>query len=232
MQRGLLWLLAGLTVALVAGGCGSGGGEIEPETAPYLPLAINNVWQYTYTDYTATVGVSTARVHPLGARSRGLLLRPASVGTAQTTAQDIVWINGTESIGGQDWFVAIAQYVGSVTQQTTYVRHNAQGLIRRADASDPGYYLLRPPLTVGNTWTDPLDARYRLTITGTNQTISVPDGVFNGCVVVDDVYTETGYPVDTITSWYAYGVGMVKQEHHVGNDLTKTLDLIGHTLVD
>jgi len=231
MQRGLLWLLAGLTVALVAGGCG-GGGEIEPETAPYLPLAINNVWQYTYTDYTATLGVSTARVRRLGARPRGLFLRPASVGTAQTTAQDTVWINGTESIGGQDWFVAISQYVGSVTQETTYVRHNAQGLMRRFDASDPGYYLLRPPLTTGNTWGDPFDARYQTTITGTDQTISVPDGVFNGCVVVDEVRTEAGQPVDTVTSWYAYGVGMVKQEHHVGNDLTETLELIGHALVD
>jgi hypothetical protein len=232
MHRSIVLLTAGMGMALLVSGCsGGGGGGNEPETTPYLPLAINNVWRYTFTDYSTTTAVGTAQVHALHGRARGLVVRPASVGTRQLTAEDLVWINGIEQIGGVDWFEAVSQYVGEDPQAPIYVRHNAQGLIRRIDATDPGYYLLRPPLAMGNSWTDPFDERVRLTITGINQTASVPEGVFGDCVIVEDVFTVVGDPVDIITSWYAYGVGMVRQEHHVGATLVDTLELRDHTLV-
>jgi len=52
------------------------------------------------------------------------------------------------------------------------------------------------------------------------------------CVVVADVFTQTGEEDDTITSWYAPNVGMVRQEHHVGDALADKLELLSHTLVN
>ncbi|OPZ76439.1 MAG: hypothetical protein BWY79_01626 [Actinobacteria bacterium ADurb.Bin444] len=143
-----------------------------------------------------------------------------------------MWINGTTEIGGATWYNAVSQYVGAEEQSLVYVRHTPQGLVSRAEVSDPGYYLLRPPLVVGTTWTDTFRDYIRLTITAVNQTVTVPAGVFTQCIVVDDVATEEGEPTTTIRSWYAYGVGMVQDEYYEGATLQDERTLTEYTLAE
>jgi hypothetical protein len=111
-----------------------------------------------------------------------------------------------------------------------YLRHLAQGLLIKVTPADAGHYALRTPLEVGTSWQDPLDDRVTLTITSVNATTTVPAGTFSNCIVVEDVLREVGHPDDIITSWYAPGVGLVRERQHIGTTLVAELVLLSYTL--
>lgn len=227
MLRTSILLTIGALGVLLLGGCGGGGGDTQSDTAAFLPLAAENTWRYATTDYTQ----AAARPAGLVRRSRGLLMRPAEVGTRQVEGEQIVRVSGTQEIGGSTWYAVVAQFVGGDITEPIYVRHNAQGLIQKADLVDAGHYLLRVPLEVGNTWVHPFNDQWRWTITGVGQTVSVAAGVFEDCVIVEDVIRESGQPDDAVTSWYARGVGLVREEHHRGDTLEDQQELIDYTLM-
>ncbi len=219
----LIWGLAGM---ILSGGCGGGSFEGESGTEAYLPLAVGNVWRYRYTDYTQEAG---QRLQNLLRRS--LWSRPRGLQPAAISAEDTVRITRTVSIGGSQWFEVISQYEGGEPSPPIYVRHNAQGLLRRDSLTDPGYYILKNPVAVGTMWTDPFDPQHSFRIVATGQTISVPAGVFTNCAVVEDIIVRSGAPNDVVTSWYARGAGLVKEERHIGETLVDELVLLQYELV-
>lgn len=204
-------------------GCGgSGGGEVVLPTAQYLPLKVGNQWQYDVVDHAP--GIASAS---LGRRAHGR--RPRSMGTAQTTAIDVINVIGTVTIGGSEWYELTAAFVGG-DPIYHYLRHTAQGLLWKHGQTDPGYYHLYTPLVAGTTWGVPLDSSLALRITSVNATMTTPAGTFRGCVVVEDRQTVSGEPDDIITSWYAPGVGLVRTEEHLGTELVYETSLRSYTL--
>lgn len=227
MQRIGLLIGGAVLGALILAGCGGGDGTGSgADTEAYLPLAVNNFWQYDYTEYAAPGAAQTQSLRHRRAR----LFRPAGIGTAETPITDTVRVTGTEQIGGATWFTVVSQYTGDSPTPPIFVRHNSQGLIVRRSETDPGYYLLRNPVREGNTWVDQFDARYAYTITGTGQTASVPADIFNDCAIVEEVFSESGQPDEIITSWYARNVGLVREEYHVGTTLVDKLELTAYSV--
>jgi len=210
---------------LVLGGCG-GSSEGELGTEAYLPLTVGNVWRYRFTDYTQEAARKLSLLSP-----RGLWQRPRGLATAAVSAEDTVRVTRIVSIGGSQWFEVISQYEGGEPSPPIYVRHNAQGLLRRDSLTDPGYYILKNPVAVGTMWTDPFDPQHSFRIVATGQTISVPAGVFSNCAVVEDIIVRSGAPNDVVTSWYAQGAGLVKEERHMGDTLVDELVLLAYELV-
>ena len=222
-------LVASLTILLVAG-CGGGGSSTPgtPETASYLPLAVGNEWHYQYNEYTQTGSMA----------ARGALVRhhqglapAAAVQPKDLSAEDIVQITGTESINGAEWFSAVAHYVGGELGSPLYMRHTTQGLQRKDSLSDPAFFMIRMPLTVGTTWTVPfvvngITYHEQFSITALGQSVSTPAGVFNNCLVIENVFQQTGQPDDVITYWYEPGVGEVREEDHLGTTLVYELELL------
>ena len=228
MQRTIAALFIALILVLLVAGCGGGGSTSTPETAAYLPLAIGNEWHYQYNEYT----------QPASVRARGAMLRhhsglaPASkVQSKDLEAEDVVQITGIQQIGGAQWYSAVAQYVGGEPADPIYLRHIAQGLQRKDALSDPAFYMIRTPIEVGTTWTvffGSGSATYHedFIITSVGQTVSVPAGTYDNCIVIENIFQQAGQPDDVITYWYSPGVGQVREERHLGNNLVYQLQLL------
>jgi len=217
----MLGVLAALALGLALSGCGGGGSSdgSSTTTARYMPLAVGNEWQYKFTQVA-----QTASVKGLKPRARGI------VRTKQSNENDIIRITGTEEIGGSTWYVREALYAGETDPVTIYARHAAQGLLIKEGLTDEGYYLLKLPLTVGNTWSVPFENE-TLTITGVDETVVSNAVTYEGCIQVDDIIAVEGEPVDTLRSWYAPNIGEVKQERWYGLVLDYTVELVSHDLV-
>jgi len=218
-------LSLGLLVAVVVTGCGSGS-DTNPDTELFWPLAVGNVWHYNFTEFTGGAAVS-ATARPT--RLRPPPARPMGVSLQDVTAEDVWTVTGTEQIGGSTWYALVAQYVGGLPSKPRYLRHASQGLLIKTSLNDDGYYALRTPLEVGNSWQDPFDARVTLTIVSVTDTTTVPAGTFTNCIVVEDVLSLPGDD-DVIVSWYAAGVGLVREEHWLGSTLLSELVLLSATL--
>ncbi|MEN6547419.1 MAG: hypothetical protein ABFE07_15400 [Armatimonadia bacterium] len=220
MLHRMLVVLAIVGLGVALSGCGGGGSSDggSAATSAYMPLAVGNEWQYKFTQVA-----QTASVKGLKPRARGIMR------TKQSNENDIIRITGTEEIGGSTWYVREALYAGETEAVTLYARHAAQGLLIKEGLADEGYYLLKVPLTVGNTWTVPFEDE-SLTITGVDQTV-VSNGVtYQGCVKVDDTIAAAGEPVDILRSWYAPNIGEVRQERWYGQVLDYTYELVSHDL--
>lgn len=217
----MLGVLAALALGLALSGCGGGGSSdgSSPTTAKYMPLAVGNEWQYKFTQVA-----QTASVKALKPRARGI------VRTKQSNENDIIRITGTEQIGGSTWYVREALYAGETEPAIVYARHAAQGLLVKEQLADEGYYLLKLPLTVGNTWSVPFENE-TLTITGVDETVISNGVTYQGCLQVDDIIAAEGEPVDTLRSWYAPNIGEVKQERWYGQVLDYRVELVSHDLV-
>ena len=218
-----VWLLAG------RGGSGDSGEDIPGETAQYLPLAVGNVWEYTFTEYTPPSGIKSAR--PSARRSRPV------VGTKQLTGTDTVTVTGITRIEGQDWHSVVYQYTGGDPEPAIYVRHIKAGLQNLDPALGQPVFDIKLPMQVGTTWTkrwlydaeDEVPQTSQMTITSLTAEVATPAGVFTNCLQVEDVWLESSKP-DIITRWYAPGVGQVREEHHVDTFLEDQVELTSFTL--
>jgi hypothetical protein len=213
------WLLAG------CGGSGDSGQDVPGETAQYLPLAVGNVWEYNYTEYTAPTGIKSVRPS----------IRPHRpyVGTKQLSSTDTVTVTGISVIGGQEWYSVVYQYIGEPALPAIYMRHNAAGLLKRLSADSQPFFVLKNPVAPGTNWTvswiDENDnpQTSRLTVRSLDETIATPAGTYTNCLQIEDVLL--GNESDVLTYWYAPNVGEVREEHHVGNDLKEQLELTAFT---
>lgn len=215
---GLLAAAAGVML----GGCGGGGeGTLQP-TAVYMPLAVGNEWHYDAIELTPTTQTAALR-RSVPPRHSG------RVNTAQGQWEEVITITRTIQSAGT-WYVATLEWVGDTSVEERYLRHDYRGLLWRDSLSEPGYYRLRTPLRVGTFWLDPFDDQRSFEIVSTTDTVSTPAGVFRRCLVVEDVVDVPGEPLDVITTWFAAGVGLVKETQHVGANLVYTAELIGYSV--
>jgi hypothetical protein len=188
-----------------------------------MPLAVGNEWHYDVvfpSDTTQTASHRPARRPRIGGR----------VSTAQTSGEDVVTITNTLISGGSTWYVADRAYVGASGFVTSYLRHDSNGLLVRSGVSDPGYYALRAPLSVGSSWVDQFNPAHTFRIIGVGEQVSTTAGLFRNCIVVEDTIIALGEPDDVLTTWFAEDVGTVKEINYVGSNLYFTSELISYSL--
>jgi hypothetical protein len=149
---------------------------------------------------------------------------------AQTTAENVVSVTGTQDISGATWFVVSFAWVGEPEPWTTYGRHDATGLLWKDGPGEPEYYRLKSPVVAGATWGMPSDPSRTFRITKVGEGVTVPAGTFSDCVVVEDTVKTSGQPDDVLTSWLAKGVGPVREEEHLGSTLVYLSQLKQYSL--
>ncbi len=209
----------GLMLALIVAGCGGGGGDSNgdgPPNTSYLPMQVGNSWQYVMTlapDITPTQN------------------QPNQIFDYHETVTGIAGLDGT------DYFL-----FRSVREQTDEHPERVWQQIRRATdeaiyarVGDPAYDLpvLTLPPRPGDTWTDPVFPEVTFEITAVNEEVTVPAGTFT-CVRVEQEYErelEGGDSVSERTrTWFARGVGQVKQETLDGGVLTAMIELTDYSV--
>ncbi|MGC9320080.1 MAG: hypothetical protein ACP5KN_18760 [Armatimonadota bacterium] len=219
-------LAVSLAALVVAAGCGGGGGDGQtPGSTSYLPMAVGNTW-----DYTMTLAPD---------------LIPAQAGENLQFAYHET-VTGTADLQGEAYYVirtvreAGGGYEESTWQQYRRVSDDAL-YARVAVRSDEGivqrWYdlplLMLPPRT-GEVWQDPQFEDVTFTTVSVNETIQVPAGTFR-CVQVDREFDDTppgeDSPIHVLTrSYYARGVGLVRDEIREDDVVTSTLELISYEL--
>lgn len=207
----------GIALALIMTGCGGGGGGGNGgQSNSYLPMTVGNSW-----DYLMTFAPD---------------ITPAQAGENQLFDYHETII-GTAGLDGTDYFI-----FRSVRDQTDRYPERVWQQIRRQDAEaiyarvgDPAYdlpVLLLPP-TEGETWSDPFFPEVTFETAAVGERVTVPAGTF-ACVRVEETYELTGEgdsPVQmTIKSWFARGVGLVKDETWEDNVKTTMIELTEHSV--
>ncbi len=220
MKRCAVVLSVLVTMVALTAGCGGGGGEDDGGPGgsdSYLPLAIGNRWDYTFT------------------------LAPDVVPTQAGENQEFPYhetVVGFASLAGAEYYVietvreAALGYAESKWQQ---FRRETEDAIE-ARVGDPAYDLpvLRLPPVQGDTWTDPFFPEVTFTVAATDEQVTVTAGTFR-CVRVDQEYDKMlegeQSPVHiTVRSWYARGVGMVQEETLEDDAVTSSLELLSYDL--
>lgn len=210
-------IATGIAVALIAAGCGGGGGDDSgPARTSYLPMQIGNSWTYLMTLAPGIV--------PLQEQSNQLFDYHETV-------------TGIASLGENDYFLVRSvregtdEYVERVWQQ---VRRQTDEAIY-ARVGDPAYdlpVLLLPPRQ-GETWSDPIFPELTFVTAAVGQQVTVPAGTFT-CVRVEQTYErplqDGGSMIETTTAWFARGVGMVKEEIRDDGVLISRLELTNYTV--
>ena len=215
-----------VSLTLLAAGClvmsGCGGGGDTPPTPPtaalYFPLAVGNQWSYQATDYT--VAPATAAAHRRAFNRRTGLMRPA-----QVAADYVVSLVATATIENTTWFAASASFGDGTDSLRRYVRYDGTGILWKPDLDSAAYYRLKNPIVAGTTWDVPNDPARTFRIVAVGETTKVAVGTFANCLKVDDTITESGQPDDVLTSWFAPGVGLVREEERSGLTLIYSSEL-------
>ncbi|HNX28064.1 MAG TPA: hypothetical protein PKN87_01440 [Syntrophomonadaceae bacterium] len=84
--------------------------------------------------------------------------------------------------------------------------------------ADEAEVILQAPFTVGASW-EATDRTY--TITATDETITVPAGVFDHCLKIVSTFPDSSH---TVTEYYAPGTGMIRSEFKDGEaEVTSSL---------
>jgi len=222
-RRALLIALS-IGLAAVLAGCGGGdsggggnGGGGNGGSTSYLPMKLGNTWHYRMT------------------------LAPDVV-PAQATGNQLFdyheEVIGIASLSGKDYFIvrstrdATAQYPERVWQQIR--REDREAIYARV--GDPAYdlpVLMLPPQR-GESWSDPFFAEVTFTVAAVGEQVTVPAGTF-GCVRVEERWEEAvvgGAPIThVIKSWYARGVGLVKDETWEDEAKTSMIELTSYTIL-
>lgn len=215
-MRAILALIAtGAVACILLAGCGGGGGG--GGSSSYLPMAVGNSWDYIL---TLAPGVEPAQIEggtqfPYHERVTGVAI-----------------LQGTRYFAIQARREAVDPYPEGVWQQ--FRREDLHGIYARV--GQPAYdlpILMLPPRT-GATWTDPFFPDVTYTIVSVASPVTVPAGQFT-CVRVDEEYDyvpeDAQSPIHiTVRSYYARGVGLVRDETLEDGVLTSTLELTGYTL--
>ena len=100
----------------------------------------------------------------------------------------------------------------------------------RYQAADEEFTLLRLPPTVGDTWADPINPLTTYETKSINEQVTVPAGTFD-CVRVETFDPEAAsadglYQFQRIDTWFARGVGIVKDETWEQNISTSEWELL------
>ncbi|MFW5866715.1 MAG: hypothetical protein ACOCX2_02790 [Armatimonadota bacterium] len=217
-RTGIAAVTVGITLALVATGCGGGGdggGNAVPNNS-YLPMQVGNSWDYVLT------------------LAPGLV--PVQEGSNQLFDYHET-ITGIANLDGADYFL-----FRSVRDETDQYPERVWQQIRRetdeaiyARVGNPAYDLpvLMLPPRQGETWPDPFFEEVTLTTAAVGEQVTVPAGTFN-CVRVEQTYEvplEGGdVVVETTKQWFARGVGLVKDETWDDDILTTRTELTDYTV--
>lgn len=188
-----------IILALIAAGCGGGGGNGNPPPSnSYLPMELGNSW-----DYLMTLAPD---IVPVQEGSNQLFdYHETVIGTAALSENTYYLFRSVRD--------ATDEYPERVWQQIR--RQDDEAIYARV--GDPAYdlpVLLLPPRE-GDTWTDPYFPEVTFTTVAVGERVTVPAGTFT-CAHVRQVYeTELeggGTYTETTESWFARGVGLVKEE--------------------
>jgi len=216
MRSSAIVLIIALGAALVlAAGCGGGGSDGGSNS--YLPLTLGSTWAYTM---TLGPGLVPAQI-------------PGGTDFPYTeTVVGIADLQGVQYASVLSRREAVDPYPERSWQQ--FRREDTVAIYARV--GDPGYDLpvLMLPPTVGETWTDPTFAGVVYTTVASAERVTVPAGTFT-CVRVEQEYdTEVDGGQETVhvtvRSWYARGVGLVRDETLEDDTVTSTLVLESYTV--
>ncbi len=204
------------TALVLAGGCGGGGGG-DGGSNSYLPLTLGSTWSYTLT---------------LGP---GLVPAQIPGGTDFPYTETVV---GVADLQGTQ-YASVLSVRGAVDpwpERSWQQFRRETGAAIYARVGDPGYDLpiLMLPPTAGETWSDPTSAEVTYTTVATAERVTVPAGTFT-CVRVEQEYDTEVEPGQgtvhvTVRSWYARGVGLVRDETLEDETVTSTLVLESYTV--
>jgi len=192
-------------------GCGGGGGGDSPATS-YLPMEVGNTWDYTL---TLAPGLVPAQIQD----GQQFPYHESVIGVAE--------LQGTSYYVVQARREAVGEYPERIWQQ--FRREDREAIYARI--GDPAYDLpiLKLPPQRGDSWADPVFPEVMFTTAAVAEQVTVPAGTFT-CVRVDQEYDTTVEGSDspvhvTVRSWYARGVGLVRDETLEDNIVTSTLEL-------
>jgi len=225
MRSNAIVLIIALGAALVlAAGCGGGGGDGGSNS--YLPLTLGSTWTYTL---TLGPGLVPAQI-------------PGGTDFPYTeTVVGIADLQGTEYASVLSVRGAVDPWPERSWQQ--FRRESAQSIYARVPLVDretgeviSSYDLpiLMLPPAAGLSWSDPQDSQVVFAVAATADRVTVPAGTFT-CVRVDrdedTIPDGDEEPVHyTVRSWYARGVGLVRDETLEDDTVTSTLVLQSYTV--
>ncbi len=216
-----------LCALLVATGCGGGGdsgahGNDDPSDS-YLPLALGNSWEYVM------------KLHPD--------MEPIVVPQTEDF-QQFIWRETVTAVESRPEWEVDYFLIHAYREATDDYRDYEEYQLRRSteeeisarmlfvDDDEEFYYhdvtqLTLPPVE-GDTWPDAaLGATFTTAAVG--EQITVPAGTFR-CVRVEMSYDgpEEADPADAfvVKTWYARGVGIVRDETWEGDELTSMIELV------
>lgn len=229
-MRSAPWALVAalvLTMAALAGCGGGGGGGGNPASTSYMPLAVGNTWDYIL---TLAPGLEPAQI---------------SGGTRfpyHETVTGVATLQGTRYFAIQARREAVDPYPEGVWQQ--FRREDREAIYSHVSLIDPDTgavvvaydrpFLKLPPVKDA-TWTDPYFPDVTYTIVAVAAPVNVPAGQFT-CVRVDEEYDyqpedPEDPPIHVVwRSFYARGIGLVRDESLEDGRVISTLELVSYSL--
>lgn len=227
MRTAHIALLALAAVAVIAAGCGGGGGEpADPGSTSYLPLAMGNTWEYELT-------IAPDVVPAQDGENQHFPYRETVTGTA-TLQGTSYWVIETVREAAEGYSEQTWQQFRRVDEEAVYARVSLLDPDTGLPTLTYDLPFLKLPPTAGQTWSDPQIEDDTYETVSVNEQVTVAAGTFN-CVRVDREYEyrpdeEADPTAIVVRSWYARGVGLVRDETREGQTLTSTLELQSYDL--
>ncbi len=198
-------LIIAATLFFLIAFIGQIGGAREPKTPDYYPLKEGWSWKYKV-------------VYQRGGDKGPKLLEMTVVNLAP------------EKIGQQK--ATPRKFIREELEHTVYFIHQKDGVWgvgakekgkEAPKIYEPPFAVLKYPLEVGNSWQ--IEGKgIMVAITKKGETTTVPAGTFQNCLVVESTSTSKVLVEDV--TWYAPGVGPVKQIRRAGGVLLETIELL------
>lgn len=213
-------VLAVLAMVGCGGGNGNAPGEVtSADVAPtggllptglLLPLAVDYYWRYKEFSFMGG-GLPAAQAETPGVENRAATVYVSKLRVVKQLRLDgVLWWQANRTWVGQTWF------------SREYYRHNANGLLRKWDASMSAFYGIKTPLAIDNTW--PNDIEYAtMRIVALHASVVVPYGTVSDCLVVEQISKSD--PTVKSKLYYRSGLGIVREIYFSGGNVTSRVDL-------
>lgn len=228
MRFARIALVITATAALVAfAGCGGGGvGGGNPGSTSYLPMSVGNTWDYTLTLASDLVPVQVDQ-------SRQFPYHETVTGTA-TLGETAYYVIETVREAAHGFEESRFQQFRRVDDEAVYARASVRDPESGLVVKTYDLPFLQLPPVEGETWQDPEFPDTTFTTVSTSERVTVPAGTFT-CVRVDQEsdFVPEGEedPVHFVVStWYAQGVGIVKDATREDDVLTSKLELLSYVV--
>jgi len=170
-------------------------------TADWYPLGFGYRWTYTGTQ------VNPGQVGPAQEITLTILI------TKQVVREGLVW-----------WELTISGSDPGAPPRYMYIRHDEDGMVEWLSDGEP-VYRLKDPLIEGHNWLDPNSAEHRFTIESTTDAVVVPAGSFDNCIRLRE-HEGRGDPPFDVVAWFAQGVGIVKEQTWVEDQMIEEQELV------